>query len=625
MSDGQAPPGGRRAGILPPRAVELLAPARDLECGVAALLCGADALYIGAPRFGARAAAGRPLDEIALLLREAHFYHARVYAAVNTLLTDEELPQAVELIGRLAALGVDGIIIQDPGLLACQLPPLPLIASTQMDNRTPEKAAFLEKVGFARAILARELTLAEIREVRAATSLELEVFVHGALCVGESGRCTLSFALGGRSANRGECAQPCRLPYSLEDGQGRVLLRDRHLLSLRDLDLSGCLGELLDAGVTSFKIEGRLKDRAYAANITAHYRQALDPLLRERGLRPSSSGASRPGFPADPLRTFHRGSTTYFLHGRGASLASHDTPKAMGPLLAKVERRQGMEVTLDRDAPLTAGDGLAWLDGARSLRGGRVETVHGRRVRLGSAEGVEEGTELHRNLDHAFLAELERARPERTVAVRLSLAREGEGLLLRGEDEDGVTGSAFIPGPFPPAREPGKGVETIRRQLGKAGGSGFTVVEARVEAEPVPFLPLSSLNRLRRELLEALAEERRAAHPRAAGGVLDNDAPYPERELDFRGLVLNRRAEEFYRRHGVERMEPAAESGIDLSARPLMTCRMCLREELGWCLKQAPGAQAPPGPLVLVHPKGNRLALSFDCAHCRMEVWRDEG
>ncbi|RPI51132.1 MAG: U32 family peptidase, partial [Chloroflexi bacterium] len=394
--------------------VELLAPARDLRCGQVAVDCGADAVYVGAPRFGARQRVGNSLEDIAALVAHAHTYWARVYVTVNTLLFDDELPQAVRLIHELYELGVDAVIIQDVGLLECDLPPIVLIASTQMHNHTPERVAFLEEMGFRRAILARELSLEQIRAIRARTSLELEFFVHGALCTGYSGQCTLSYAIGGRSGNRGECAQPCRRRYSLVDGDGQVLVPPRHLLSLRDLALGAELGELLDAGITSFKIEGRLKDEVYVANVVAWYRRELDGALAARGRPRSSSGQGRPAFEPDLDKTFNRGYTAYLVHGRGEPPGALDSPKMVGELLGNVVAVEGANFLLETAVPLHGGDGLCWFGPGQDLEGTVVNAVQpaaaGRlRVTPEKMGGIRPGLPLYRNHDHAFLRQVSAA------------------------------------------------------------------------------------------------------------------------------------------------------------------------------------------------------------------------
>ena len=606
--------------------VELLAPARDLECGIAAIDCGADAVYIGAPRFGARAAAGNRIEDIAALARYAHKYWARVYATLNTLLSDEELPAACRLAWQLHDTAIDGLIIQDTGLLECELPPLPLIASTQMHNHTPERVAFLEQVGFQRAILARELEIEEIRAIRrAAPRIELETFVHGALCVSYSGQCHLSYALGGRSGNRGECAQPCRRAYTLVDGQGRTLARERHLLSLKDLNLSEHLPELLDAGVTSFKIEGRLKDRTYVSNVVAFYRARLDEVLGARGIARSSSGTSAAGFTPNLAKTFNRSFTTYFLHGRSEPVGSPETPKMTGESVGRVVRMgeaagrvagaTAESFTLDGAEELHAGDGLAFFDPQGRLRGTSVNAVRGRSVFPQKMEGIAAGTLIHRNHDHEFLSRVTNARSERRIAVRLVL----RGLTLTAVDEDGNRAEATLDGPFAVAQKPERAMETIRRQLEKMGDTEFTYAGVELEAGAVPFVPVAALNAARRDVLARLREVREQNRPRAEGRIIPNDAPFPEGELTYLGNVLNRKAEAFYRRHGVDRIEPAAESGLDLRGRKVMTTRYCIKDQLGLCPREGSAEEAAE-PLALIDDEGRRLELRFDCARCEMEV-----
>jgi putative protease len=607
-------------GLLPwsgARPVELLAPARDLECGLAAIDCGADAVYIGAPRFGAREAAGNSLETIAALVRHAHKYWARVYATLNTLLRDDEIPAARRLAWQLHDVGIDGLIVQDVGLLEGDLPPLPLIASTQMHNHTPERLAFLERVGFRRAILARELELQQIRAIRqAAPRLELECFVHGALCVCYSGQCYLSYALGGRSGNRGECAQPCRKSYTLVDAEGRVIERHRHLLSLRDLNLSAELPELLAAGVSAFKIEGRLKDRTYVANVVAHYRQRLDNALRSAGARRCSSGTSRPGFIPDLAKTFNRGFTCYFLHGRGGAVASIETPKMVGESIGPVASVGPQDCTLHAAVELHPGDGLCFFDAQGQLRGTAVNAVRGAAVTPDKLEGIQPGTVIHRNHDHQFLSQIAKCRPQRRIAVKLSLDARG----LAAADEDGNRAQVPLPAAAQPARDTERALETIQRQLAKTGDTEFECSQVAVELQPVPFLPLSSLNALRRAALDRLRAVREANRPRWLGGIVPNDAPFPEPELSYFGNVLNRQAEAFYRRHGVTSIEPAAESGLDLLGRRLMTTRYCLKHQFGLCPRlfdPEPLAE----PLALLDEDGRRLELRFECADCHMEIY----
>ncbi|HWQ53458.1 MAG TPA: U32 family peptidase [Bryobacteraceae bacterium] len=602
--------------------IELLAPARDLECGTAAIDCGADAVYIGAPRFGAREAAGNSLDDIAALTRHAHTFWARVYVTLNTLLRDEELESARQMAWQLHEVGIDGLIIQDTGLLECELPPLPLIASTQMHNHTPARVAFLESVGFQRAILARELSLDEIRAIRrAAPSIELECFIHGALCVGHSGQCSLSYALGGRSGNRGQCAQPCRKPYTLVDAGGRILQEGRHLLSVRDLSLQDHLPELLAAGVTSFKIEGRLKDRTYVANVVAHYRARLDTAIAAAGLRRASSGASTPGFTPNPAKTFNRGFTTYFLHGRGTPIGSLETPKMTGEPLGPVTRVEGGSYTLDTSAALHPGDGLCYFDRGGQLRGTVVNAVRGPVVTPDKMDALAPGTLVHRNHDHEFLESVRNSRPVRRIAVILDLWPAPGGVSLSVVDEDGNRAEAGL-ATTEAAVKPEAALATIRRQLSKTGDTEFACTEIRVALDAVPFLPVSALNGLRREALQSLRAAREANRPRPAGGIVPNNAPHPETELTFLGNVLNGKADGFYRRHGVLRIEPAAESGLDLTGRKVMTARYCIKHQLGVCPRGGNAARHDE-PLALIDTEGRRLELRFDCRRYEMQLWLD--
>lgn len=597
-----------------PTLVELLAPARDLACGRAAIECGADAVYIGAPAFGAREKAGNSLDDIARLTEYAHQYWARVYVTLNTLLRDDEIGPACKLAADVCEAGADALIVQDAGLLEAGLPPIPLIASTQMHNNTPEKVAFLEKVGFHRVILARELDLDEVRAIRhAAPTIELEFFVHGALCVSYSGQCRLSYALGGRSGNRGQCAQPCRKRYSLVDARGHTIAGPKHLLSLRDLNLSGHLAELLDAGVTSFKIEGRLKDEVYVANVTAWYRVRLDEAFAANPCarwRRASSGQSTPGFTPDLNKTFNRGYTAYFLNGRKERMGALDTPKMTGPEVGRVRQKQLDGFAIDGGDGLRPGDGICFFDAAGELRGSAVNGVRGTTVLLDKPEGLKPGMIVYRNHDHEFEAAVKKRRATRRIGVALLLCETGDGLMLRATDEDGNEAAASIECLLPAARKSEAALDRMRAQLEKTGQTEFACVSVEIEARPC-VVPVSLLNALRRDALDGLRAARAGQRPRMMGGIIENDAPYPERELSFEGNVLNRFAEKFYHRHGVIRIEPAAESGLDMHGRKVMTTRYCIRLELGMC-----GKNDIAEPLILVDEDGNRLELRFDCARC---------
>ncbi len=437
---------------------------------------------------------------------------------VNTLLYDSEIPEALKLIQRLYEAGVDALIIQDVGLLECELPPLPLFASTQMHNHTLERLQFLEAVGFRRAILARELTLEQIQEIRRGTSLELETFIHGALCVSYSGQCTMSYALGGRSGNRGQCAQPCRRRYRLLNRSGQTLA-ERYLLSLRDLNLSADLGSLLQSGVRSFKIEGRLKDRAYVMNVVGHYRRELDRLLAESAkpgsnlLVKASSGESHLDFEPNLEKTFNRGYTSYYLRGRRPGMASPETPKWRGETVGKVVRLGKNSFTLEHTAPLNPGDGLAFFDPQDELRGMAVQRVQGKEVLVEKTDGLAAGKGLYRNHDLVFLKRLEKSQPQRTIGIRLSLLEILGGIELQAQDEDGIQAKVSVEGTWPAAEQPVSARATCTRQLAKLGGTEFRAESVDVRLDPAPFIPLAELNKLRRRLVEALCLERLQARP----------------------------------------------------------------------------------------------------------------
>jgi putative protease len=604
---------------------ELLAPAKDLTCGIAAIDAGADAVYVGAARFGARSRAGNTVADIEALARHAHRYWARVYVTINTLLHDHEVAHAVRLAHEVHEAGADALIIQDVGLLECDLPPLPLIASTQMHNNTPERVAFLERAGFRRAILARELSIGQIQEIRARTTIELEAFIHGALCVCYSGQCYMSYAVGGRSGNRGECAQPCRRRYTLVDRDGQAVVQDRHLLSLCDLSLSGHLDELLDAGVTSFKIEGRLKDRAYVVNVVSHYRRELDALLAARGMARSSSGSSTLDVQPDLSKTFNRGYTTLFLHGRHERVGATDTPKMVGERVGRIRAVEQRTLEIDGDVELHNGDGLCFYDQAGVLQGTVVIGVQGKRVQVADTAGAQVGADIHRNHDHDYLRQLAQSQPERKIDVRLTLEETEDGFRLTATDEDGNTASADLTGEKVSARKPDAMRATVDRQLGRTGGTVFRASEVTVDWHEPRFLRVSQLNQLRRDVLAQLTTVRERRRPHAHARIEPNDTPYPSTRLSFRGNVLNERAEAFYRRHGVTDIEPAPESGLDMAERPVMRTRYCLMHQLGFCdgasrRGHLTRSDAPREPLYLVDADGHRYRLRFDCAACEMEV-----
>ncbi|MHB0995157.1 MAG: peptidase U32 family protein [Elusimicrobiales bacterium] len=596
--------------------LELLAPAKDLACGIDAVNCGADAVYIGAERFGARVSAGNTLSDIAKLAAYARRYRVKVYAALNTVLSDEELPRAQKLAYGLWEAGVSALIVQDMGLLETGLPPIPLIASTQCHNSTPEKVLFLEKAGFKRVILARELTLEEIKTIRAATSVELEAFVHGALCVCYSGRCYLSYALGGRSGNRGECAQPCRKLYTLKDGSGEAIAVNKHLLSLKDLNLSRRLSHLAAAGITSFKIEGRLKDSGYVRNIVAFYRRELDKVMAKKGYGRPSIGRSFAAFEPNPAKTFNRGYTEYFIDGNPADIASPDTPKFVGEPLGLAFDVKNGSFGIHGAEKLHPGDGVSYFDKTGTLTGSMVNGVTGTRVRVNNIKGMENGTAVYRNLDHEFMKAVEKLGAQRKLSLKLEFSDYEGGFTLKASDERGAAAEARWRGVKSKAEKPEQALDTIRKQLSKLGETEYYLESLELKLSKPYFLPVSALNDLRRDALAALAKAEAPVPPREEAKLVPNDYPYPEGTLDFTANVLNSRAARFYKRHGVKEVAMAAEGGADLTDKPLMTTKYCLRRRLGLCRK---GKEVEP--LFLEDAENRRFRLEFDCARCEMKLY----
>ena len=648
---------------LPLNALELLSPARDADVGIAAIDHGADAVYIGGPSFGARAAAGNTLEDIARLADYAHRYNAKVFAALNTLFTNEELPQARRLAFELAAAGADVLIVQDMGLLMGELPAIEIHASTQCDIRTPEKAAFLEAVGFSQIVLARELSFEEIAAVRARLrSARIEFFVHGALCVSYSGRCFMSEAMTRRSANRGACSQLCRLPYDVETLAGEALARRSHVLSLKDNDQSAHLEALIDAGVSSFKIEGRLKDAAYVKNVTAFYRKKLDAILaRRKDLVRASDGRSEFTFEPAPEKVFNRGATDYFLRGKHFEepyeAAALESPKHTGARIARVVAKDAKTVTVELfdGVELANGDGLTYLDDHDEVRGLAVNGVeavplsrtrargtssnrasHRPLVRITPSEpvfrleGLSVGTILSRNRDHAFLRQLAGKSARRRVPVTVVFTHHEDGLDL--VITDGVAcGSASVAMALEKPSDPEKNRKTLATNLQKLGDTIFEAESVSVPENLEVFVPASVANALRRAAVADLAAAREAARPKPVVPVIDRTIPYPEKVLGFTANVANDEARRFYEAHGARVTAPAFEIRPVRSA-DLMTCRHCVRAALSLCpkmlryhpewLEKHPREYFRPEPLILRNSAGERFEAQFHCRRspCEMTI-----
>ena len=602
------------------RPIELLSPAKDLNCGIEAINHGADAVYIGAPKFGARAAAGNSLEDIRELCEYAHLYGARIYVTLNTILKEDELEEAERMIWDLWRVGTDALIIQDMGITRLNLPPIPLHASTQTDNRTPEKVRFLEAAGFTQVVLARELSLNEIRRISEATTVPLEVFVHGALCVSYSGQCYLSAALSGRSANRGECAQYCRLPYTMVDATGTEIVTHKHLLSLKDMNRSDQLEALLDAGVSSLKIEGRLKDVGYVKNITAYYRKKLDAVLSRRPeYRRASAGRSTYTFEPVAEKSFNRGFTPFLLEGRTADITAFNTPKSLGEPVGTVKEIKGNSFTVAGLKQLSNGDGLVFFNRKGELEGFRVNRVEANRVFPLDMPQLTPKTPLYRNFDQAFDKLLAKPSAERKLSVEIEFLDNPFGFTLCMEDETGAR--IMLTEPFAKELARRERQDNIRTQLSKLGNTPFEASKVVVGLSENWFVPSSLLADMRRRGVEKLLEARRARYPRETVKRVQPSVsiPFPERQLTYLGNVANGKARSFYQDHGVEQIDPA----FELSPRkdvPLMFTKHCLRYSMGWCPTYQKDKSPYKGPYYLLY-KDTRLRLQFDCKHCQMLVF----
>ena len=625
---------------LPKHHLELLSPARDVAIAREAILHGADAVYIGGPSFGARHNACNDVSEIAQLVEFARRYHARVFTTINTILHDDELEPARKLIHQLYDAGVDALIVQDLGVMELDIPPIELHASTQTDIRTLNRAKFLDQAGFSQLVLARELNLQEIRAIADETDAAIEFFIHGALCVAFSGQCNISHAQNGRSANRGDCSQACRLPYTLKDDQGRVVAFEKHLLSMKDNNQSANLRALVDAGVRSFKIEGRYKDMGYVKNITAYYRQRLDEILEDRpDLARASSGRTAHFFLPDPEKTFHRGSTDYFVSDRKIDIGAFDTPTFTGLPVGVVEKAGKRDLQVITHEPLSNGDGLNVLI-KREVVGFRANIAEPKgefeedgekryRYRVEPNEmpaGLHQlrpNHPLNRNLDHNWQQALLKTSAERRIGVSWQACLREDQLQLTATSEEGVSASTTLPGPFGVANKPEQALDTLRDLLGQLGTTQYHATAIELDAPQAYFIPNSQLKALRRDVIEALTLARVEAHPRGGRKAETTPPPvYPESHLSFLANVYNQKARDFYHRHGVKLIDAAYEAHEETGEVPVMITKHCLRFSFNLCPKQAKGVtgvRTKVAPMQLIH--GDEvLTLKFDCKPCEMHV-----
>ncbi|MCH8621087.1 U32 family peptidase [Undibacterium sp. TS12] len=617
---------------------ELLSPAKTVEIGREAILHGADAVYIGGPSFGARHNASNEVSEIASLVEFAHRYHARIFVTMNTILHDSELEPARKQIHQLYDAGVDALIVQDMGILELDIPPIQLHASTQCDIRGVEKAKFLGDVGFSQLVLARELTIKQIQAIKAQVATPLEYFVHGALCVAFSGQCYISHADNGRSANRGDCSQACRLPYTLSDGEGRVVAYEKHLLSMKDNDQSRNLEALLDAGVQSLKIEGRYKDMGYVKNITAHYRLLLDEILERRPeFTRASSGRSQVAFTPNVDKNFHRGHTDYFANGRLDNIGAFDSPKYVGLHLGYVTRIAANFFEIEANEPMANGDGLNYML-KREVAGIQANTVE----RVGASEngeiwrvfpnekiteltGLKVGTLINRNRDHRWEHALTKKSAERRIPVYMTLSEQADGLLLTMTDEDGVSSQASVQLALEAAQNRDKAEAGLRDNLAKLGNTMFEAAQVNLELQQPWFVPSSVINALRRDVVAAHEAARVAAwlRPERTPAV-EPPVAYPETTLSYLANVYNHKARSFYEKHGVQLIAAAYEAHEEPGEVSLMITKHCLRFSFNLCPKQAKGVQGVQGqvkaePMTLVTGE-EKYTLKFDCKPCEMHI-----
>lgn len=605
--------------MLTVRKIELLAPAKNLECGIEAVNHGADAVYIGAPLFSARSAAGNTVDEIKQLTTYAHQFNVRIYVALNTILNDNELQAAEKLIWQLyREANIDALIVQDMGITMLNLPPIPLHASTQMDTRTIEKAKFLENVGFRQIVLARELTVDEISKIASQVKTPLEVFVHGALCVCYSGQCYLSEALSGRSANKGACAQYCRLPYTLIDAKGEGIVAKKHLLSMKDLNLSDELEDLMNAGASSFKIEGRLKDVSYVKNTVAYYRKKLDEIIAKYPqYKRASSGQSTYTFEPNLEKSFNRGFTKYFSNGRVQNIWSVDSPKSIGEFVGAATEVTTKHIRLRGDKKINNGDGLCFFNHKKELEGIHVNRVEGDLIFPLSIPEIKKGTRIYRNSDTNFEKLLAKKSAERKIRTSIELYENKFGYTLQITDEDDNSATLSFTCDKESAQKDQS--ENIKRNLSKTGNTIFEIGNININCTSPRFIPASILSEWRRQLCDKLLSVRKINYRREIALMKQTTHAFPFREISYLGNVMNDRSKQFYAQHQSLVIQPAFEKKKQKSV-ALMFTRHCIKYSLGWCPREENSKHPFREPFYLIY-NNTRLRLSFDCKNCEMKVY----
>jgi len=607
--------------------IEILAPAKDLIHGIAAVNSGADALYVGAPQFGARSNATNSIEDVAALVQYAHLYNVPVFVVMNTILYDNELETCRQMIWKLYDIGVDALIIQDMAIMEMDLPPIILHASTQANNRDADKMKFLADAGIKRVVLARELNLHQIKEISNATDVELEFFVTGALCVSFSGNCYMSVANGERSANRGSCAQNCRLPYNLIDGHGETLIKSTHLLSIKDFDVSNEIPNLVEAGVCSFKIEGRLKDIVYVKNNVSYLRQKLDAFLENSDkYTKASSGKCTYTFDSALNRTFNRGYTDYFVNERHATIGSWESPKSKGQYIGKLIRTVGNAYEIENGELLNNGDGLCFINENNEAEGIYVNKSENGLAYPNVLKDIKDGTFIYRNNDAEFIKIVEREDSAvRKISTSLLLFENESGFELLATDEDGNTSTVHLAHPKEPTKNNQSIEENIKVQLSKTGFTPYTADDITVQFTDNWFLPISKINEMRRTVYEQLTETRLKNYKREERKIEKTSHPYPETKLDFMYNVSNKLARKFYERHGVTEIEKAFELQWDPGKSRVMTTKYCIKYELAKCPKYHKDTMETKLKEPLVLKQGElEYKLKFNCKPCEMEIWEKD-
>lgn len=604
--------------------IELLAPAKDKQTAISAINAGADAVYIGFLKFGARKQAGNSLDDIKELVDYANIYRAKVYVTLNTIYKNEEIKDVIKTIYNLYEIGVSGIIVQDMGLLEHKLPPIKIFASTQCHNNTLEKVKFLEETGFDRVILPREFSLQEIKNITDNTNIEIETFIHGALCVSYSGQCYLSYAIGGRSANRGECAQPCRKKYSLFSNDGKIIEKDRYLLSLMDFNLSNRLEDLINAGVTSFKIEGRLKDENYVRNVVSYYRQKIDEVLEKNNLSKSSIGISSPDFEPNPSKSFNRGFTEFFINGERKNFCTKYYSKSIGEFVGKITK-VGKNYFSTNGQKLDNGDGICFLNSKNELVGVQVQKVENEKVFPKSMNDINVGLKIFRNSDINFDKLVSRKDITRKIPIDANVKISEKEITLTLKDEEGIFATAKIKDNFGLAQNPDKSTETIKNQISKTGNTEFDINNIYIESDKPYFVRATILNELRRAAIEDLREKRAENYQHDKRTKKIKIVPYPIKQLDYSANVYNHFAKDFYEKRGAKVNEYAAESQNNLNGKTLMTTKHCIKYTLGLCPKHYKNVTKYKEPLVLTDEFNKKYILKFDCKNCQMLVKSSHG